>query len=129
MKEIMNLYHTVLPVKIPDIREHGLLKEKSNFWKGIGGVIYLSEHPFRPKGKVVLLINTDGLEMTRLSDWEYCVWEDIPFKRIQILGTGCVKCGLCGDKHLAGFKSHIAIPCECAKCHEMSCYFEPEESQ
>jgi len=123
----MNLYHTIKRENLSGIKEHGLRLSKSKFWVGKGGCIYLSEQPFRPEGKIILLVHTDGLEITRISDWEYVCWEDIQPERITILGNGWVKCGLCGARHLAGFAQPIMIPCECHKCHQMSCYFEQKQ--
>jgi len=91
----MNLYHTTECKNIASIKEHGLLRNKSTSWKGAGGCIYLATQPFQCQtGMVVILVHCDGLEITKISDWEYAAWEDIEPDRLRVVGTGWVRCGL-----------------------------------
>ncbi len=81
----MILYHSTDPSNKDNILKIGLLKKYSKYWIGSGGVIYLSIYNTPDFGKLILQVNTTGLYITEISEWEYICWEDIPPDRLSII--------------------------------------------
>ncbi len=89
----MQLFHQTLEHNLPSILEQGLKKSYSRTWKGKGGCIYLSNMEDTPPfpsniWRVVLIVDTTGLDVSHPSDWEYICWEDIPPERIKLHHKG-----------------------------------------
>ena len=69
----------------------GLKRSRSHFWQGRGGCIYLSKAKGGSDGipkcldETLLEVDAAGLDLSKLSDWEYICWEDIPPNRLKIL--------------------------------------------
>lgn len=80
----MQLFHQTSKQAVPNILKEGLKISYSNLWRARGGCIYLSKGKTR-FGEVVLSINIEGLDVSKVSDWEYICWEDIPPERIKII--------------------------------------------
>ena len=80
----MILYHSTSVLNKDSILQFGLLKKYSNYWKGSGGCIYLSTYNTPDFGQLILQIDTTGLYITEISEWEYICWEDISANRIKL---------------------------------------------
>jgi len=124
MNERRTLYHYTSPKNIESILNHGLLKSMSAFWRGRGGCVYLlDEIPHDKDDMAVLQVNTDGLNVTRISDWELICWDDIPSDKLSVVewATELVVCGKCGEKHQAVYSLPTKFPVECPYCGKMVC--------
>jgi hypothetical protein len=120
----MVLYHYTDPSNIKSILNHGLIKTKSNFWKGHGGCVYLmSDIPYDKEDKAVFRVNVDGLDYSQISDWEYICWDDIEPDKLTLVNwaVNTVVCNKCGKEHIAVYPIPVKFPCECFHCGEMGC--------
>jgi len=77
------LYHSTSGANAKWIDRGGLIINRSTFWSGCGGCIYLSDDPTSRWGKVVYEVDTHMLDITRVSVWEYICWENISPERLR----------------------------------------------
>lgn len=87
----MILYHQTSTESVASIMVVGLKKSWSKYWQGRGGCIYLSKvrggKNSIPKclEETLLEVDVTGLDLSKLSDWEYLCWEDIPPERLKVI--------------------------------------------
>lgn len=82
----MIFYHRTDASNIKGILKYGLLCSHSNFWKGSGGCVYLSNISETFFGDILFEIRNlpDKEKLTRVSSWEFIYWDNIPHYMVRL---------------------------------------------